>query len=102
TGHSDNWRPDQRHELPLRHVDFNQPTAEANRFASCVDLPADRSIVHQHHGYPARPGPTPMKLFETIQNRPRRRSVRGFTLAEMLITVGVFLFIFTGIWVAVQ
>jgi len=43
-----------------------------------------------------------MKLFETIQNRPRRRSVRGFTLAEMLITVGVFLFIFTGIWVAVQ
>ena len=43
-----------------------------------------------------------MKLFKNIQNRPRRRSVRGFTLAEMVITVGVFLFIFTGVWIAVQ
>jgi type II secretory pathway pseudopilin PulG len=43
-----------------------------------------------------------MKLFKNIQNRPRRRNVRGFTLAEMVITVGVFLFVFTGVLVAVQ
>ena len=43
-----------------------------------------------------------MKLFENIRNRARRRAVRGFTLAEMVITVGVFLFIFTGVMVAVQ
>jgi len=43
-----------------------------------------------------------MKLFKIIQNRPRRRNGRGFTLAEMVITVGVFLFIFTGVWIAVQ
>lgn len=43
-----------------------------------------------------------MKLFKNIQNRARRRNVRGFTLAEMVITVGVFLFIFTGVMVAVQ
>ena len=89
--------PDLRHELHLRHAGFNQPAAEATRLASCVDLPADRSIVHQHHGYPARPRPTPMKLFKNIQNRARRRNVRGFTLVEMVITVGVFLFIFTGV-----
>ena len=38
-----------------------------------------------------------MKPFKNIQNRPRWRNVRGFTLAEMVITVGVFLFIFTGV-----
>jgi len=43
-----------------------------------------------------------MKLFKNIQNRPRRRTARGFTLAEMVIAVGVFLFIFTGVLVAVQ
>jgi hypothetical protein len=43
-----------------------------------------------------------MKLFKNIQNRACRRNVRGFTLAEMVITVGVFLFIFTGVMVAVQ
>ena len=43
-----------------------------------------------------------MKLFKILQRRPCRRYARGFTLAEMVITVGVFLFIFTGIWVAVQ
>ena len=43
-----------------------------------------------------------MKLFKNIQNRARRRNVRGFTLAEMVITVGVFLFIFVGVMVAVQ
>jgi hypothetical protein len=43
-----------------------------------------------------------MKLFKNIQNRARRRNVRGFTLAEMVIAVGVFLFIFTGVMVGVQ
>jgi len=43
-----------------------------------------------------------MKLFKHIQNRPPRSSVPGFTLAEMVITVGVFLFIFTGVWIGVQ
>jgi hypothetical protein len=43
-----------------------------------------------------------MKLFKNIQNRARRSNVRGFTLAEMVITVGVFLFIFTGVMVGVQ
>ena len=43
-----------------------------------------------------------MKLFKHIQNRSRRGNICGFTLAEMVITVGVFLFIFTGVWIAVQ
>ena len=43
-----------------------------------------------------------MKLFKYIQNRGRRRNIRGFTMAEMVITVGVFLFIFSGVWIAVQ
>jgi len=43
-----------------------------------------------------------MKLFRSIRNRSRQRKVRGFTLAEMVITVGVFLFLFTGVWVAIQ
>jgi type II secretory pathway pseudopilin PulG len=43
-----------------------------------------------------------MKLFKHIQNRPQRSGVHGFTLVEMVITVGIFLFIFTGVWIAVQ
>jgi len=43
-----------------------------------------------------------MKLFKNIRNWPRRKTVRGFTLAEMVITAGVFLFIFTGVWIAIQ
>ncbi len=43
-----------------------------------------------------------MKFFKNIQNRPRWRNVHGFTLAEMLITVGVFLFIFTGVMIGIQ
>jgi hypothetical protein len=43
-----------------------------------------------------------MKSFKNMQNRPRWKSARGFTLAEMVITVGVFLFIFVGVWIAVQ
>jgi hypothetical protein len=43
-----------------------------------------------------------MKLFKTIQNRVRRRSVRGVTLPEMMVTVAVFLYIFVGTWMAVQ
>ena len=43
-----------------------------------------------------------MKFFKNIQNRPRWRNVHGFTLAEMVITVGVFLFIFTGVMIGIQ
>jgi prepilin-type N-terminal cleavage/methylation domain-containing protein len=43
-----------------------------------------------------------MKLFKNMRNRPRWKSARGFTLAEMMITVVVFLFIFTGVWIGVQ
>jgi type II secretory pathway pseudopilin PulG len=43
-----------------------------------------------------------MKVYKNIQNRARRRNIRGFTLAEMVIAVGVFLFIFTGVMVGVQ
>ncbi len=43
-----------------------------------------------------------MKFFKNIQNRTRWRNVHGFTLAEMLITVGVFLFIFTGVMIGIQ
>ncbi|MGB8369614.1 MAG: PilW family protein [Limisphaerales bacterium] len=43
-----------------------------------------------------------MNLFKNIQNRARRRNVRGFTLVEMVVTVWVFLFVFTGVMVAVQ
>lgn len=43
-----------------------------------------------------------MKLFKNVQYRPCRRNGRGFTLAEMVITVGVFLFIFTGVWISIQ
>ncbi len=43
-----------------------------------------------------------MKSFKNMRSRPRGKSARGFTLAEMMITVVVFLFIFTGVWIAVQ
>jgi len=43
-----------------------------------------------------------MKLFNNMRNLPRWTSARGFTLAEMMITVVVFLFIFTGVWIGVQ
>ena len=43
-----------------------------------------------------------MKLFKTIQNRLRRRNICGVTLTEMMVTVAVFLSIFTGTWMAVQ
>ena len=43
-----------------------------------------------------------MKLFKSIQGHPRRRILHGFTLAEAVITVGVFLFVFVGVWIAVQ
>ena len=43
-----------------------------------------------------------MKLCPSMRNRSRRKKAGGFTLAEMVITVGVFLFIFTGIWIAIQ
>jgi len=43
-----------------------------------------------------------MKPFKNIPGRARRRNLRGYTLVEMMITIGVFLFIFTGVMVAVQ
>ena len=44
-----------------------------------------------------------MKLFKTTQNRLRRRNVHGVvTLAEMVTAVAVFLYIFTGVWIAIQ
>lgn len=43
-----------------------------------------------------------MKLFKTIQNRLRWRNICGVTLTEMMVTVAVFLSIFTGTWMAVQ
>ena len=43
-----------------------------------------------------------MKFFRNIPKRALRKNIRGFTLAEMMITVVVFLFIFTGVWIAVQ
>jgi len=43
-----------------------------------------------------------MKLFKTIPNRRRRGYICGFTVAEMMVTVAVFLYIFTGTWIAIQ
>jgi hypothetical protein len=43
-----------------------------------------------------------MKLFKTIPNRRRRRNLCGFTVPEMMISVVVFLYIFTGTWIAIQ
>ncbi len=43
-----------------------------------------------------------MKIFKTIQNGLRRRKVCGVTLPEMMVTVVVFLYIFTGTWIAIQ
>jgi type II secretory pathway pseudopilin PulG len=42
-----------------------------------------------------------MKLFLNIKNQSRRTS-GGFTLVEMIMTVGIFLFIFTGVIVGMQ
>jgi hypothetical protein len=43
-----------------------------------------------------------MKLSSNIQIRPRHAGVSGFTLVEMVITVGIFLSIFTGAMIAIQ
>jgi len=43
-----------------------------------------------------------MKLFPNIQNRTRRTNISAFTMVEMMMTVGIFLFIFTGVMVAIQ
>jgi len=42
-----------------------------------------------------------MKLFKTIPNR-RRENRRGFTVPEMVTTAAIFLYVFTGTWLAVQ
>jgi len=43
-----------------------------------------------------------MKFFKNLQKKSRRSGARGFTLVEMVVTVGVFLSIFVGVWIAVQ
>jgi type II secretory pathway pseudopilin PulG len=43
-----------------------------------------------------------MKPFNNIRKRSRGKGVWGFTLVEMMITVGIFLFIFIGVMVAIQ
>ena len=43
-----------------------------------------------------------MKLFKNTQDGPRRGTIGGFTLPEVMVTVGVFLFLFTGAWIAIQ
>jgi hypothetical protein len=43
-----------------------------------------------------------MKIFGKIKNRPAPPSATGFTLVEMMMVVGIFLFIFVGVMVAVQ
>jgi type II secretory pathway pseudopilin PulG len=41
-----------------------------------------------------------MKIFKNISNRSRRAA--AYTLVEMIVTVGIFLFIFVGVMVSVQ
>ena len=41
-----------------------------------------------------------MKIFKNIKGRSRRAS--AYTLVEMIMTVGIFLFIFVGVMVSVQ
>ena len=43
-----------------------------------------------------------MKLFSHMWSRPRRTKNSAFTLLEMMISVGVYLFIFIGVMVAIQ
>jgi type II secretory pathway pseudopilin PulG len=43
-----------------------------------------------------------MKLFPNIQTQTHRTNISAFTLVEMMMTVGIFLFIFTGVMIAIQ
>src|SRR5580698_2670856 len=42
-----------------------------------------------------------MKIFKNIKRRPSLRS-RGFTMVEMMMVVGIFLFTFVGVMLGVQ
>jgi len=43
-----------------------------------------------------------MKLFSNIQARSRRPDISAFTLVEMMMSVGIYLFIFIGVMIAIQ
>src|ERR1700722_3203460 len=43
-----------------------------------------------------------MKLFPNMQTRSHRTSTSAFTLVEMMMSVGIFLFLFIGVMVAIQ
>jgi type II secretory pathway pseudopilin PulG len=43
-----------------------------------------------------------MKFFSNIQSRSRRKNLSAYTLVEMMVSVGVYLFIFIGVMVAIQ
>ncbi len=43
-----------------------------------------------------------MKKFRQIKNQAAHQSSSGFTLVEMMMVVGIFMFIFVGVMVAVQ
>jgi type II secretory pathway component PulJ len=43
-----------------------------------------------------------MKLFPNIQSRINRKNISAFTLAEMMISVGIYLIVFVGVMIAIQ
>jgi type II secretory pathway pseudopilin PulG len=43
-----------------------------------------------------------MKLFSNLPSRSRRTNLSAFTLLEMMMSVGIYLFIFVGVMVAIQ
>src|ERR1700733_2518932 len=43
-----------------------------------------------------------MKLFPNIPAHPHRTNISAFTLVEMMMTVGIYLFIFIGVMIAIQ
>jgi type II secretory pathway pseudopilin PulG len=43
-----------------------------------------------------------MKLFSNLPSRSRRTNLSAFTLLEMMMSVGIYLFIFIGVMVAIQ
>ena len=43
-----------------------------------------------------------MKLFSNITTRFRRTNISAFTLVEMMMSVGIYLFIFIGVMVGIQ
>jgi len=43
-----------------------------------------------------------MKLFTSLQSKPRKRTRAGYTLVEMMLSAGIYLFILVGVMVAIQ